>query len=158
MAKKTSKTSWSDFLTTENIEKGFGLISGGLGVLGGVKNMFFSDSSNESSSSVDTFALSSKINELEKENINLKYELLEAMKQTLIFRRAMVEMEGQLSGSFFAKLGNLFKSHKSFIGDKMDNFMTDNKELEKIISESYDSLKRDAEKLGVALPTNKQRI
>ena len=155
MAKRKSGN-WTDFITTENISAVFEVAKGGLGLLGGVKDMFFGDSGNKTSND-DSFALIGKVNELEKENVLIKYELLEAMRQTLIFRCAVMEMEKALNCSFFVKLVNLFKTQKRFIGDKMDSFIADNKKLENIIAESYENLKSEANRLGINLPQNNKK-
>lgn len=39
----------------------------------------------------------------------------------------------------------------------MDSFIADNKKLENIITESYENLKSEANKLGINLPQNNKK-
>lgn len=135
----------------------FNIASAGLDLASKAKNVIFGDKSNDDSGKIVAYSneilqLNQEIKQLEKDKLMIGYDLFVSMNQSLIFRCAIVDLEKELRGSFFARLKNLFVKPKGFVGDKLNEFITNNAELEKILKEQYANISLKATQLGVELP------
>ncbi len=134
-----------------------GVASMGLDLASKTKDLIFGDKSNDDSNKVVAYSseilkLNQEIEQLEKDKLMIGYDLFVSMNQSLIFRCAIVDLEKELRGSFFARLKNLFIKPKGFVGDKLNEFIANNAELEKILKEQYVNISVKATQLGVELP------
>ncbi|MGX3011589.1 hypothetical protein ACWIUD_08555 [Helicobacter sp. 23-1044] len=139
------------------IVKSLGIASMGLDLASKTKDLIFGDKSKSDSSKIIAYSneitrLNEEIQRLEKEKFAMSYELLVSMHQTLVFRCAIVDLEKGLSGSFFTRLKNLFVKPKGFVGDKLNEFIANNAELEKILQSDFESIKAKAKELDIELP------